>query len=53
MESDDLYGLERAIKKHSEIQAEANDLMRALISALQANAQELLELRQQLAKSET
>ncbi|MEQ8877209.1 MAG: hypothetical protein RLP16_00280 [Alphaproteobacteria bacterium] len=52
MDDQSAFELTEAIKKQNELQEEANGLMRSLIPAMEATAQELLELRQQLAKSE-
>lgn len=48
----ELDGIGASLKKQVELQEQANDLMRSLIPAVQATAQELLELRKQLAENE-
>lgn len=48
----ELESIASSLKKQNELQEETNGLMRSLIPALEATAQELLELRQQLAKSD-
>ena len=50
--SDDLKDIVRELAKQNELQEEANGLMRSLIPALNATAQELLELREHLEKSD-
>jgi len=49
--ADALSQMKVALDKQNELQEEANGLMRSLIPALQATAQELLELRQHLEES--
>lgn len=50
MDDQSAFELTEAIKKQIELQEEANGLMKALIPALQATAQELLDLRKSLEK---
>lgn len=52
MDEQNIFELTEALIKQCQLQEEANGLMRELIPALQANAQELLELRQHLEKSQ-
>lgn len=50
MDDQNAFDLIEAIRRQNELQEEANGLMRSLIPALEATAQELLELREQLGK---
>ena len=47
----EIEGLRFEMEKQNKLQEEANGLLRSLIPALQATAQELLELRQHLEES--
>lgn len=49
--ADALLTLKASVDRHNELQDEANQLMRSLIPALEATAQELLDLREHLTKS--
>lgn len=49
--TDALERISRALQKQNELQEEANNLARSLIPALEATAQELLELREHLEKA--